>query len=316
MVCSLSLTLRLQPNNILMEETIEEPRKGRNTLIIILLVLSVFLNIYQWRNNSNTVTNYEQRVDTLVVERVNVEKELVDTKTELEKYRGISTNLDSLLNEANAKIDEQEKKYRSLSSKEKNAVALNSQLKQQLTDLQVLRDDYLNRIDSLLTLSKQLTAEKEELKTNLKSTSAKLESTVSTASMLKAEYLKVTSWKRKGNGKFVEATIAKRTHKLQACFDILDNTIAKPGQREVYLKITEPGGKVIGNRSEGSNSVKLANGEELLYTTSTTVDYANTKQNVCLSYEEQKDKMFPTGTYLFEVYIDGNLAGSSSYALK
>lgn len=300
----------------IMENTTEEPKKGRNLLIIILLALSVILNIYQWRTHSSTITNFEQKVDTLVVERVNVEKELTDAKAELEKYRGISANLDSLLNEANAKIDAEEKKYRAMSAKEKNAVALNEKLKVQLSDLQVLRDEYLTRIDSLLTVSKQLTAEKEELTTNLKTVSGKLESTVSTASMLKAEYMKVTSWKRKSSGKYVEASIAKRTHKLQACFDVLDNSIAKAGERTVYLKITEPGGKVIGNRSEGSSAVKLANGEGLLYTTSATVDYANTKQNVCMSYEEQKDKMFPTGTYLFEVYIDGNLAGSSSYSLK
>jgi predicted nucleic acid-binding Zn-ribbon protein len=294
----------------------EEPKKSSNILILILLALSVILNIYQWRTHSTTITNFEQKVDTLVVERVNVEKEMADTKAELEKYRGISANLDSLLNEANRKIDEEEKKYKSLSAKEKNVVALNDKLKQQLSDLQVLRDDYLGRIDSLLTINKQLKAEKEELSTNLKTVSKNLETTVSTASMLKAEYMKVTSLKRKGNGKFVETNIAKRTHKLQACFDILENSIAKAGQRTVYLKITEPGGKVVGNRSEGSNMVKLPNGEEMLYTTSTAIDYANTKQNVCLGYEEQKDKMFPSGTYLLDVYVDGNLAGSSTYVLK
>src|SRR5947207_10317164 len=89
----------------------EEPKKSSNILIIILLALSVILNIYQWRTHSTTITNFEQKVDTLVVERVNVEKEMADTKSELEKYRGISSNLDSLLNEANRKIDEQEKKY-------------------------------------------------------------------------------------------------------------------------------------------------------------------------------------------------------------
>src|SRR5437868_11843311 len=102
------------------QATPEEPRKGNNILIIILLALSVILNVYQWRNHSTTITSFEQKVDTLVVERVNVEKELSDTKTELEKYRGISSNLDSLLNEANAKIEVEEKKLKSLNAKEKN----------------------------------------------------------------------------------------------------------------------------------------------------------------------------------------------------
>ena len=69
------------------EKTQEQQKKG-GALWIILLAISVILNIYQWRNHATTINSYEQKVDTLVVERVNVEKELSDTKTELNKYQG------------------------------------------------------------------------------------------------------------------------------------------------------------------------------------------------------------------------------------
>jgi len=297
------------------EKTQEQQKKG-GALWIILLAASVILNIYQWRNHATTINNYEQKVDTLVVERVNVEKELSDTKTELNKYQGISSNLDSLLKDANGKIDEFEKKVKTLTRTEKNATTLNKKLKEQLSDLQGLRDEYLTRIDSLLTANKTLTAEKTELNTKVASLSKNLETTVNTASVLRAEYFKTSSYKRKSSGKYVESTLAKRTNKLNVCFDILENKIAKAGERTVYLKITEPGGKVIGNRAEGSNTIKLANGEELLYTASAVITYTGEKQNICLNYEEQKDKMFPAGAYTIEAYIDGKLAGSSSYTMK
>ena len=172
------------------------------------------------------------------MERVNVEKELSDTKAELEKYRGISANLDSLLNEAQAKIEEQAKKIKDINSREKNMAALNTKLKQQLADLQMLRDEYLGRIDSLLMANKQLVTEKEQLTSNVESLSKNLETTVATASVLKTEYIKVQSFKRKSSGKFVETAMAKRTHKLSICFDVLDNKIAKQGDKTVYLKIT------------------------------------------------------------------------------
>ena len=89
-----------------METTNEEPKKSRGPLLIILLALSVILNIYLWWNHSTVVTSFEHQVDTLIVERVNVEKELTDTKSELEKYRGISSNLDSLLNEERRRDNE------------------------------------------------------------------------------------------------------------------------------------------------------------------------------------------------------------------
>ncbi|MBL0137013.1 MAG: hypothetical protein IPP86_00610 [Bacteroidetes bacterium] len=299
-----------------METQNQEQKKGKGTLWIVLFLLSAVMNIYQWRNHTTTINTYEQKVDTLVVERVNVEKELSDTKAELEKYRGISANLDSLLNEAQAKIEEQAKKIKDINSREKNMAALNTKLKQQLADLQMLRDEYLGRIDSLLMANKQLVTEKEQLTSNVESLSKNLETTVATASVLKTEYIKVQSFKRKSSGKFVETAMAKRTHKLSICFDVLDNKIAKQGDKTVYLKITEPGGKAVGNRSTGSNSFKTSAGEEIMYAATTTINYTGAKQNVCMNYEEQQDKMFPPGTYLIEVYIDGNLSGAGSYTLR
>lgn len=299
-----------------MENKNQEQGKNKSTIWVVLLILSGVLNIYQWKNHESAVNTFESRVDTLVVEKVNVEKELTDTKSELEKYRGISANLDSLLNEAQAKIDEQAKKIRSIGSSEKNLKALNEKMKQQLADLQMLRDEYLSRIDSLLMANKQLVTEKEELTTTNQTLTKNLETTVATASVLKSEYFKVSSFKRKGNGKYTETALAKRTHKLTICFDVLDNKIAKTGEKTVYLKITEPGGKPIGNKSTGSTSFKTASGEEVMCAASSTINYTGVKQNVCMNYEEQEDKMFPPGTYMIEVYIDGVLSGAGSSTLR
>jgi len=299
-----------------METQNPDQKKSGGTLWIILLLLSVILNIYQWRNHSTKITSYEQKVDTLYVERTNFEKELVETRAELNKYQGISSNLDSLLKEANDKIDQEEKKLRDITKHEKNDLELNKKLKEQLADLQTLRDDYLGRIDSLLMVTKQLQSDKEQLTGTVEHLSKNLETTVNTASMLKSEYIKTKSYKRKNSGKFVETAMAKRAHKLEVCFDVLDNKIAKPGDKNVYLKITEPGGKPIGNKSTGSASFKTAGGEEVMYAATTTINYTGDKQNVCLSYEEKEDKMFPAGTYLIEIYIDGNLSGASSYVMK
>jgi predicted nucleic acid-binding Zn-ribbon protein len=293
-----------------------DQKKGKASVWIILLLLSVALNAYQWFHSTTVVTSFEQKVDTLYVERTNIEKELTDARTELNKYWGINAGLDSLLKEANAKIDDQEKEIHKIRGQEKNYATLNTKLQAQLKDLQSLRDDYLGRIDSLLIANKQLQSEKEQLTGNVQNLTKNLETTVSTASVLKAEYLTTKSYKRKSNGKYVESALAKRTHKMEVCFDVLDNKITRTGDKNVYLKITEPGGKPVGNKSTGSASFKTTSGEEVMYTASTTINYTGAKQNVCLSYEEKEDKMFPPGTYLIEVYVDGNLSGASSYVLK
>jgi myosin heavy subunit len=297
----------------------ETQQQGKNNskIWIILFAVSAVLNLWQWRHATTSINTLESRVDTLIVEQVNIEKELSDTKSELEKYRGISANLDSLLNEAQAKIEEQEKKIKSVSGQASNYKELNAKLKQQLADLQALRDEYLGRIDSLLMANKQLQTEKEQLTTNLESVSKNLETTVATASVLKAEYVTATVSQRRSNGKYKETMLAKRAHKMDVCFDVMDNKIAKAGLRNVYLKITEPGGKPLGNRSTGSGSFTTAGGEEVMYAATTTVDYKGTKiSKVCLSYEEKDDKMFAAGTYLVEIYIDNQLAGAGSAVLR
>lgn len=240
-----------------METPNQESKSKKGTLWLILLLLSVVLNIYQWRNHSTSVNMYEQKVDTLVVERVNVEKELSETRAELEKYRGISANLDSLLNEAQAKIDEQSKKINSITRNEKNLKALNEQLRQQLADLQILRDEYLGRIDSLLMVNKQLVAEKEQLTGQNITLSKNLETTVATASVLKAEYIKAKSFKRKSSGKYVETALAKRTHKLDICFDILDNKIAKQGEKNRLPEDYRAGRKTDRQQKHGIQFIHL-----------------------------------------------------------
>ena len=110
--------------------------------------------------------------------------------------------------------------------------------------------------------------------------------------------------------------MSKRTNKLESCFTVLENKIAKRGEKVVYMRVIEPGGKVLGNRAEGSSSFKKADSsEELLFTVSKPIDYTGDKQDVCVNWEEQ-DRVFVSGTYVIEIYIDGNLSASSSIVLR
>jgi DNA repair exonuclease SbcCD ATPase subunit len=262
------------------------------------------------------VPDYKVEKDSLITARVDVEKELTDTYTELNQYKGINSRLDSLLSEANGKVDEQKAKIDALIKREGNSKKLNKELQAELAELKKLRDQYLEKIDALLVENEQLKKDKNELTSTVESLTKNLESTVTTASLLRAEYLKVDSFKKRNNDKYTSTVMAKRTNKIDACFTILENKIAKAGAKTVYLRILEPGGKVIGNRSDGSSSFKLAGtNEDILYTISKTVEYTNDKQDVCIIWEEA-DRTYAAGSYMVEVYIDGSLSGVSSLSLR
>jgi len=299
-------------------ESNQNPQKqnGTNKLLIVLLIASLGLNAYLFTSKNTMQDDYKVEKDSLITARVDVEKELTDTYTELNQYKGINSRLDSLLSEANGKVDEQKAKIDALIKREGNSKKLNKELQAELAELKKLRDQYLEKIDALLVENEQLKKDKNELTTTVESLTKNLESTVTTASLLRAEYLKINSFKKRNNNKYTSTVMAKRTNKIDACFTILENKIAKSGSKTVYLRILEPGGKVIGNRSEGSSSFKLTGtNEDILYTMSKTVEYTNDKQDVCIIWEEA-DRTYAAGSYMVEVYIDGSLSGVSSLTLR
>lgn len=289
---------------------------GKGRILWIVLVLSLIFNIYQWRNKASVVEALEVKTDSLVTARVDVEKELAATYEELNQYKGINSRLDSLLLEANNMVDQQKDKIASLMKKEKNSAALNKKLNAELEELKKLRDQYLEKVDELLVENENLKKQNTDLTSTVETISKNLESTVNTASVLKSEYVKVKAYKKKSSGKFSETAMAKRTNKMEVCFTILENKITQPGEKTAYLRIIEPGGKTMGGSSEGSSTFKMkGTNEDVMYSNSQKIDYKNEKQDVCLNWEE-KERIFTPGTYVIEIYIDGNLSTAASYVLK
>ncbi|MBL0096958.1 MAG: hypothetical protein IPP46_11040 [Bacteroidetes bacterium] len=291
---------------------------GNNTnkVLIALLIASLGLNGWLFMSKTSLQDDHRVEKENLITANLDIEKELNDTYTELNQFKGVNSRLDSLLLEANGKVDEQKAKIQALMRKESNSTKLNKQLQAELAELKKLRDEYLERIDTLLVENENLKREKNELTSTVDSLSKNLESTVNTASVLRSEYLKVLAFKKRNNDKYTSTAMAKRANKIETCFTLLENKIAKAGQKTIYLRIIEPGGKVLGNRSEGSSSFKNAStSEEMLYTVSKAIDYKNEKDNFCMEFEEQ-DRIFTAGTYTVELYVDGNFSGVSSIVLR
>lgn len=295
----------------------DQSSKGNsNKLLILLLLVSLGLNAWLYFSKSDMAETHRIEKEGLITANLDIEKELNDTYTELNQYKGINSRLDSLLIEANAKVDNQKARITALVKKEGNTAKLNKQLMAELQELKKMRDEYLERIDVLLVENEQLKKEKSDLSGTVETLTKNLESTVNTASILKAEYLKVTTYKKRNNDKFTTTAMAKRTNKVESCFTVLENKIARAGEKTIYMRLIEPGGKVVGNRTEGSNSFKNAvTKEDMLFTTSKTINYKNEKESICIDWTEQ-DRIFTPGTYMIEIYIDGYLSSASSISLR
>ncbi|OYU96458.1 MAG: hypothetical protein CFE21_08685 [Bacteroidetes bacterium B1(2017)] len=296
-----------------------EPQKqNRNTLTLLLLLLitSLGANFYQWKNHSTTVITHGTEVDSLINARVEVERELTSITMELEKYRGIAGNLDTALNDAKGQIAAKEAEIRKLFATEKNLEKLNKKLKVQMEELRKLRDENLEKIDVLMAENQKLKEENSSLNStvnNLNEQKNMLEGKVATASQLKVEYVKVNSFKKKGSGKFVESVLAKRTNKIESCFTLMDNKVAGPGDKMIYLVITAPDGKVLMGFTKAQFTD--SDGKTVDATASQKVTYTGDKQDLCLAFEND-ERILEAGTYTINVYAENVLVHASSYLLK
>lgn len=299
-----------------MEE--KKPQRSIIITLIILLVISLGWNFFQLNMHGKEITNYKSEVDSLIKVRVDLGSELMSTFNELNNYKGIAANLDSVVNEANVKIEKQQQKINQLMRNEKMNAELVEQLKQEIQTLKKLKEEYLEKIDNLMTENLALQRENMVLSHNVAALSVEkvnLEEKVSVGSKLKVEYVQIVAKKRKRNDKYEATSLAKKTNMLEACFSLLENSIAKHGEKTVYLRVISPEGLPLGNKLVGSSSFIDGTGEKIFFTTSKQVNYQGDKIDLCMKYEEDERILTP-GTYLFEIYVDRKLSSVSSYLLR
>lgn len=294
----------------------QKQSKATQYALLVLLLLSLIANVFQFKNNRDDVSVRDHKIDTLETVRIELERELATSDLELEKYRGISASLDTLLNEEKNKVAAQEKKIRNLIASEKNQGRLNKKLRAELEELRKLKEEYLEKIDRLITENEQLKQENEikaQAINQLYEEKKGLQGKVNTASQLKAEYVHVQAYKRRNSGKFVETSIAKRTNKLEVKFTVMDNKVTDPGDKMVYIIIKEPTGKILAGTS--MTKFTLSSGEEMDATASYRLPFNGEKQEVVLAYEGE-DKVLTSGTYSIDIYIEGTLVNTATYILR
>ena len=108
----------------------------------------------------------------------------------------------------------------------------------------------------------------------------------------------------------METTKANATQKIKTCFNVLENIVALPGNKDVYVRILAPDGSVLTNGSE----TFMVLGQASLFTVKETFEYSNKETNICVYWE--KGSEYASGTYTAEIYCEGALIGNTTFELK
>jgi FlaG/FlaF family flagellin (archaellin) len=288
---------------------IPAPKKGAPigmiALSIILAGALIFL-IVRYFDQKNKMQEMET---ALTQEKDSLANEL---RLMVVGYDTLKTDNDSL----KAGLSREKNKIIKLLSLNASNIQLIKRYKGEISTMREIMKSYIVQIDSLNTRNKFLAAENTDIKqqinqvqtTNTELTKVKeeLNAKVEIASVIQAKNIMAVSLNKKRK----ETTRINLLDKLRICYTLRENPLAKPGQKEVYMRVLRPDSLVIATSPDNMFDYK---GNKLVYSASRTADYMNQDIEMCIFLDNTGD--FIVGNYSVELYLEDNIIGRTTFML-
>ncbi|HRK28024.1 MAG TPA: hypothetical protein PK239_12155 [Chitinophagales bacterium] len=319
---------------------------NRQAIFIGVIALLFLLNMFLLYQNQRLRSQHKDTVQVMETEKNTLQADFDRTIAELEQYKLDSEQKTTEITDLEGKIDEQKQEIAKILSKSNASASELKKARQLIEGLRTSADDYKKQIEALTFQNQQLQqentglkgtisekeqtlqqkeaslaqaeAEKAELasaKQTLSEQKDQLSSTVKRGSVMQAANITGMAVDVRKSGKEVATSRARKADQLKVCFDVLRNPIAKPGRKEIMLRIISPQGDVLSVESMGSGVfTEGETGEQMKYTTKAAIDYQNQSENYCMYWEQNSS--FIKGNYTAEVYNDGYLIGSGGFTIK
>lgn len=198
-----------------------------------------------------------------------------------------------------------------------------NKIKKKLDLLRKITQEYVGRIDSLVTANKVLAEENTQIKqevsrarqenTQLKT---ELDEKMSIASEFKAYDLSATTVRVRADGKEVPTDRSRRVTRINLSFTLSENKIVEPGLKTVYARISRPDGVVMALSSDDLYSF-VVDGDTLQYTLKKDIDYRNQAQEIKMHWDRQiEDTHAMSGQYAVMLYMDGREIGRTGFTVR
>jgi len=294
----------------------EENKKSSNNkvLLIALSILLLALIGYTFYNNND----HKEAVQFLQDEK----EQIIGNLTAMEDKYDIAIAQNTSLSDS---LTFEKEKIVALRDSVMKMSKINSKTlrryRNQLASLKSTNERLLIEVDSLRLTNNLLTEEKDSinnqlvLQTSYNDTlvaqNIDLAKKVEIGGAINVENVKITAMKMRTNGKYTDTNKAQKTDAIKIDFRLIENEIATPGDKDTYIVLKDPSGKVI----NAKGTFTLKDGTEAKYTDHTIVNYENSDLDVVMLVERKGDK-YEKGSYPIEVYIDGKLVGEAYLILN
>lgn len=289
---------------------VEQPKKKSAPIAMIfttvILAAGLIFLVVMYFDQKNSMVEMET---VLTQEKDSLANEL---RLMVHGYDTLKTDNDTLM----AGLQREKKRIVQLLSINASNVQLIKRYKGEITTMRDIMKSYIVQIDSLNTMNKQLVAENTDIKqqitqvqsTNVELSKAKeeLNAKVEVASVIQAKDINAVTLNKKRK----ETTRLSMIDKLRICFTLRENPIAKPGEKEVFMRVIRPDSLVI---TKSPDNLFDYNGDKLVYSESRLVDYMNQDIEMCIFLDNTGD--FIVGTYSVELYLENNIIGRTTFTL-
>ena len=288
--------------------------KNKYIWILIALLLAIIGGLVAWnltqRNELNDI------VEQMAIEKEELQEEYEDLAIQFDGYQQMDIRNDSLqdlLSREQQRVQDLLEELRHTKASNARKIA---ELKKELATVRTVMKDYVRQIDSLNATNARLTAENQQFKTEnqqvkeqntqLSTLNEQLTETVTRASMMEVTSCTFTMLNKNDR----KTRMVSHLSKLQFDFTIAKNITCQPGIKDLYVRIMNPNGNLIGEKEE---QLFAFESEEIPYSLTQQIEYTGEAyEGTC--YQSIENVL--GGFYTIDFFCDGNLIGSFPFQLK
>jgi len=282
----------------------------------LLLIMLVALGAY-------TVSIYKESENT----RIKLAEDKRDIQNELEE---IMSDYDQAIEESDIKdqkLLDAKKRIKVLLDSIKGAnanIALISKYRVEVSRLKRERKELFRKVDSLQKSNDLLAIEVDSTNQVLNKTirtvdsvnnensslSRTLAKTLEKGSVVRVLDLRGSGVIVKKSGKVIDTKRSSRADKIRVCFTLAPNSIAKKGDRFIYLQVINPENNLLGKKA----AIDFPEGT-LSYSNSSKVFYEQEELDMCILVDVAENKLIE-GLYTVNVFDGSKRVATSTMELK
>jgi hypothetical protein len=287
----------------------EKEKLFKNIMVAMIIIAVILAGVLTW-----IWVDRNDMIKELTFEKEGLTAQMVQLRDD---YQVLTTNNDSL----NAELGREKERVEQLIDRVQKTEATNrAKIREYEAELGTLRSimrSYIHQIDSLNTLNVALredvamarseARESRQRYDELKTTADEYAKQVEVGSVVKGRAIALTAI----NNSDKDTDRSSRTAKLKTCLNLIENSIAEKGPKNIFIRVKGPDGIVMTNSQE---QVFSSEGAQMIYSAVREVDYQGDELEVCIFFEGSQS--YVKGVYTVDVYTEESKLGSADLLLK